>query len=217
MGENRLQKLDEYEAGKRKITVGTAAKTRIGLTHTEILVAAAGALLIGIASLIAIRSSFAVDAVLLYVITAGVAVTVHELGHRYAAHNQKVQTEVKFWELGTVIMFFTGWFAGNVFAQPHRTLREESKEPDHQVEGKISLAGPVISICLGILTVPFLFVGGDIGRIASTLLMMTLLIAVYHLMPFDPMDGKAILQWNKKILIVTLVPLLAVYYYLFLL
>jgi Zn-dependent protease len=217
MGENVLQRVDEYEAKKRAIGIRAAGKTAIGLTHSEILVVIAGALLIGIASLVALRASFEVNTVLLYVITGGVAVTVHEMGHRYAAHHQEVQTEVKFWELGTVIMFFTGWLAGNVFAQPHRTIMEESEEPDHSREGKISLAGPATSIGLAVLTVPFLFVGGDITRIASTLMMMTMLIAVYHLMPFTPMDGKEILHWNRNLLIVTLIPLMAIYYYLFLL
>ncbi len=217
LGENLLQRLDEYEAKKRNISVGLAKKTSIGLTHTEILVAIAGALLIGIATLVALREAFAVNTIALYVVTGGVAITLHEMGHRYAAHHQKVETEVKFWELGAVIMFVTGWFAGNVFAQPHRTVMEESESANHPVEGKISLAGPAVSIVLGIITVPFLFIGGDITRIASVLLMLTLLIAVYHLMPFEPMDGKAIYHWDKRVLVAVLVPLMVVYYYLFLL
>jgi Zn-dependent protease len=217
MGENVLQRVDEYETKKRSIGIRAAGRTAIGLTHSEILVVIAGALLIGIASLVALRASFEVNTILLYVITGGVAVTVHEMGHRYAAHHQDVKTEVKFWELGTIIMFFTGWLAGNVFAQPHRTIMEESEVKDHSREAKISLAGPATSICLAVLTVPFLFVGGDITRIASTLIMMSLLIALYHLMPFTPMDGKEILHWNRNLLIVILIPLMVIYYYLFLL
>jgi hypothetical protein len=217
MGENMLQRLDEYEARKRDISVRMANKTILGLTHAEIAVAIAGAFLIGIATLFALREEFGLNTIALYVVTGGVAVTVHEMGHRYAAHHQDVATEVKFWELGTVIMFFTGWFAGNVFAQPHRTVMEETDSGDHPVEAKISLAGPVVSLCLALITVPFLFVGGEITRIASVLLMLTMLIAVYHLMPFEPMDGKTIYHWNRKLLLVILIPLLAVYYFLFLL
>ena len=216
LGENILQRVDEYEAKKRAIGIRAAGKTALGLTHSEILVVVAGALFIGIASLVAIRAAFEINTILLYVITGGVAVTVHEMGHRYAAHHHEVQTEVKFWALGTIIMFFTGWFAGNVFAQPHRTIMEESEEQDHTREGKISLAGPFASIGLAVLTVPFLFVGGDITTIASTLLMMTLLIAIYHLMPFTPMDGKEILHWNRYLLIFMLIPMVIIYYYLFL-
>jgi len=216
MGENVLQRVDEYEVKKRAIGIRTANKTVIGLTHNEVLVVAAGALLIGIASLVALRAAFEVNTILLYVITGGVAVTVHEMGHRYAAHHQNVQTEVKFWELGTILMFFTGWLAGNVFAQPHRTIMEENEDPDHSRDGKISLAGPLLSIGLAVLTIPFLFIGGDVSRIASTLMMMTMLIAVYHLMPFTPMDGKEILHWNRNLLIIMLIPMMAIYYYLFL-
>ena len=217
MGENALQRLDEYEAKKRKLTVGAAKRTKMGLTHMEIAVAIAGALLIGIASWLALRQAFALNTVFLYIVTGGVAITVHEMGHRFAAHHHEVLTEVKFWEIGTVIMFFTGWLAGNVFAQPHRTVVEEKDEEDHHIDGKISLAGPLVSICLGILVVPFLFVGGDITKIASTLLMMTLLVALYHLMPFGPMDGKAVYRWSKVVLLATIVPLFIIYYYLFLL
>jgi hypothetical protein len=217
LGENLLQRVDEYEAGKRKVTIRDAKKTRLGLTHNEIIVALAGALLIGIASLIALREPFALNNIVLYVATGGVAITVHEMGHRFAAHHQDVKTEVKFWELGAVIMFFTGWFSGSVFAQPHRTIMEEAEETNHPVVGKISLAGPLVSLGLAVVTVPFLFIGGDISKIASVLLMMTLLVAVYHLMPFAPMDGKMIYHWDRRILIGVLVPLLIVYYYMFLL
>jgi hypothetical protein len=217
MGENILQRLEEYEVKKREISVRMANKTMFGLTHTEIAVAIAGAFLIGIATLFALREEFGLSTIALYVVTGGVAVTVHEMGHRYAAHHQDVATEVKFWELGTVIMFFTGWFAGNVFAQPHRTVMEETESGAHPVEAKISLAGPMVSLCLALITVPFLFFGGEITRIASVLLMLTMLIAVYHLMPFTPMDGKTIYHWNRKLLFAILIPLLAVYYFLFLL
>ena len=216
MGENVLQRLDEYEARKRKVAVRDAKKTRLGLTHNEILVAIAGAFLIGIASLVAIHEIFAINSLVLYIVTGGVAITVHEMGHRFAAHHQNVKTEVKFWELGAVIMFFTGWFSGSVFAQPHRTVMEDLEEPNHPVEAKISLAGPLVSLGLAVVTVPFLFLGGDIAKIASVLLMMTLLVAVYHMMPFEPMDGKTVYHWDKRVLIGILVPLLIVYYYLFL-
>lgn len=216
IGENLLQRVEEYEAKKRKVTIRDAKKTRFGLTHNEILVAIAGAVLIGFASLVALHEEFAINSMVLYIATGGVAITVHEMGHRFAAHHQEVQTEVKFWELGAVIMFFTGWFAGSVFAQPHRTIMEDLEEPNHPAEAKISLAGPMVSICLALVTVPFLFVGGDVTKIASVLLMMTLLIAVYHLMPFEPMDGKTVYHWNRTILVGILVPLMVVYYFLFL-
>jgi len=224
VGEHTLQGLDEYEAKKRKIVVRTGKKTILGLTHSEITVAIIGSLLIGFATVIALRSPISITEILIYVLAGGIAVTLHEFGHRYAARRKNVATEVKFWGLGAVTMFITGWFTGNVFAQPQRTLIDEKMVEEKANDGEkipvdvqISLAGPLVNLIIAAITVPFLFVGGEVSRIASIMLMMTLLLAVYHLMPFSPMDGKAIMKWNKWVLAAMLIPLIAVYSYLFLL
>jgi len=223
-GEQTLQSIDEYEAKKRKIVVRTGKKTVLGLTYAEIAVAVIGSILIGVATVIALRDPFSITEILIYVIAGGIAVTLHEFGHRYAAHRKNVATEVKFWELGAITMFITGWFAGNVFAQPQRTIIDEKTVEERAKEGdkipvdvQISLAGPLVNLGIAVITIPFLFVGGEVTRVASIMLMMTLLLAVYHLMPFSPMDGKAIAKWNKGVLAVMLIPLIAVYTYLFLL
>jgi Zn-dependent protease len=223
-GEQTLQSIDEYEAKKRKIVVRTGKKTVLGLTYAEIAVAVIGSILIGVATVIALRDPFSITEILIYVIAGGIAVTLHEFGHRYAAHRKNVATEVKFWELGAITMFITGWFAGNVFAQPQRTIIDEKTVEERANDGdkipvdvQISLAGPLVNLGIAVITIPFLFVGGEVTRVASIMLMMTLLLAVYHLMPFSPMDGKAIMKWNKWALAAMLIPLIAVYTYLFLL
>lgn len=223
LGEHTLQSVDEYETKKRKITVRTGKKTIFGLTHAEIAVAFIGSILIGVATVIALRDPFSITEIAIYIIAGGIAVTLHEFGHRYAAHRKNVATEVKFWELGAVTMFLTGWFTGSVFAQPQRTIidekgvEERSKQGEKiPVEVQISLAGPLVNLGIAVITIPFLFVGGEVTKVASIMLMMTLLLAVYHLMPFNPMDGKAIAKWNKGVLAAILIPLIAVYSYLFL-
>jgi len=224
VGEHTLQSVDEYEAKKRKIVVRTGKRTILGLTHAEIAVAIIGSILIGVATVIALRDPISINEIAIYILAGGIAVTLHEFGHRYAAHRKNVATEVKFWELGAVTMFLTGWLTGNVFAQPQRTIIDErsveEREKDHDkipVEVQISLAGPLVNLAIALVTIPFLFVGGDVTKVASIMLMMTLLLAVFHLMPFAPMDGKAIAKWNKYVLAVILIPLIAVYSYLFLL
>lgn len=224
VGEHTLQSLDEYETKKRNIVVRTGKKTVFGLTYAEITVAVVGSILIGVATVIALRDPFSVTEILIYIVAGGIAVTLHEFGHRYAAHRKNVATEVKFWELGAVTMFLTGWFTGSVFAQPQRTIIDEKtveeRAKDNEripVDVQISLAGPLVNLGIAVITIPFLFVGGEVTKIASIMLMMTLLLAVYHLMPFSPMDGKAIMKWNKYALAALLIPLIAVYSYLFLL
>jgi len=223
IGEQSLQGLDEYEAKRRKITVTKVNKTYFGFSPMEIAVAVGGAILIGLASILALRDPFSVQTIVIYIVAGGIAVTFHELGHRYAAKRKNVATEMKFWELGAATMFLTGWFAGNVFAQPQRTLIDEKGLEEHAhdegkipVEVQISLAGPLVNLAMALIIIPFLFVGGVVTQIASIMLMVTLLIAVYHLMPFSPMDGKAIYKWNKWALVLMLLPLIAIYYYLFL-
>jgi Zn-dependent protease len=224
VGEHTLQSVDEYEAKKRKIVVRTGKRTILGLTHAEIAVAIIGSILIGVATVIALRDPISINEIAIYILAGGIAVTLHEFGHRYAAHRKNVATEVKFWELGAVTMFLTGWLTGNVFAQPQRTIIDErsveEREKDHDkipVDVQISLAGPLVNLAIALVTIPFLFVGGEVTKVASIMLMMTLLLAVFHLMPFAPMDGKAIAKWNKYVLAVILIPLIAVYSYLFLL
>jgi hypothetical protein len=203
------------ESKMRTIAVKAREPLVLGLSGIEILVAVIGALLYGLAFMVSKKSTLSVEIFLLYIVTAGVAITIHEVGHRYIARKYHDQVELKLWDIGILSMFLTALITGVVFAKPSRNLIAGAGSlPEAQV-GRIMIAGPVISVAAALVFVPFLFLGGAFQAAATMSIMFNLIVGTYHLMPFTPMDGRSILKWNGILWFVLFVPLVTAYVLLF--
>jgi Zn-dependent protease len=215
LGENFSERLTDFEIERRALSIGLNQKPFLGVIQFEVVVGVAGSLLFGLASLIAYRAPFSLDSIAIYFIAAGVAIMVHEVAHWYAARRLKKATEIQFWGLGTVIMFLTGWLSGNVFGQPCRTMIEGVHEMEGPESGKIMLAGPLVSVGVAAASIPLIYMGGDLARIGQLSIILNLVLAVYHMMPFKPMDGKVIYKWNRMVWAIVFFPILMAYIYTF--
>ena len=103
---------------------------------------------------------------------------------------------------------------GNVFATPSKnSIRAE--EVEKRRKGYIFLAGPMVNIAFAILFYPLMSIGGFIGQLATVSVPLNLMLAVYALMPFDPMDGVEIFRWRKLVWLFLFVPVFAAYFYIF--
>lgn len=198
----------EKEVEARKLKVEKKKKAIIlGVSGKEMLVGLACAALFAIAYLIADRLDILPGNILLYIVVGGVVSVLHDFGHRLTAYIFKVDSEYKFWGIGTIIMLLTSWLFGTVFAQPGRFLLDNEKEgedkdaiqarKDTRKMALITLAGPIISFVLCIAFVPLMFFGGVIAEIGLLGFSMNLVTVVYNLMPFKPMDGNTIWHWSK--------------------
>ena len=134
----------------------------------------------------------------------GVGFILHELGHKYMSMKHGYRAEFELWSLGLVIALITA-FLGFVFAAPG-SVKTYADEMTDEINGKITLAGPMANIGLAIL---FLLIAALIYpfSIHSELFRLIYLIctvgfsvnsflAAFNLLPFYSLDGTKVMKWS---------------------
>jgi Zn-dependent protease len=115
-------------------------------------------------------------------------------------------------------MFLTAWLFGNAFAQPYRNLVNREGGPDETRETGIEMvAGPVVSIILMVLFLAMVRLGGVWAIAGGVGFTINLITAVYSLMPISTMDGGAIWRWNRSLYLALFIPMIAFYFFTFML
>ena len=141
-------------------------------------------------------------------LTAGIGFLLHELAHKVMAirYGQVAAFKASY---GMLVMAVLVSFAGFIFAAPgavyHRGRITERQG------GLIALAGPVTNLALAI---PFFFVFVMAYGIESQLLYqigrygvaINLLLAGFNMLPFGPLDGATIKQWDGQVWALVAIP-----------
>lgn len=149
---------------------------------------------------------------LIYIVVAGLAVSIHDLVHRYMAWRHNVPTEYKFWFLGTAIMFITALAFGVVYSSPSRLAIAEADKMTEKQQAMVYGSGPVVSIILFGVFAALIPLGGAASTIGKLGASMNLLTAAYAMMPFVPMDGHRVYKWKKWVWAVLFLPTLVLYF-----
>jgi PKD repeat protein len=212
-----VEKLSAKEVEARRIAVRQMERHFLGLSATEIIVIEAAVIMTALAFILADRAEMTLTTVMIYIAVGAVSVVLHDFAHRYFATKHGHDADTQFWGLGTVIMFLTAWLYGNAFAQSYRNLVNRDKEDEPREMGIEMVAGPLVSIIL-----MFVFLGmvtmGDLWAIAGGIgFTINLITAVYSLMPIETMDGGAIWKWNRGLYLTLFIPMIAFYFYTFML
>jgi Zn-dependent protease len=126
----------------------------------------------------------------------------HELAHKIAAQRRGYRAEFQMFPMGLLIALLTS-FVGFLFALPGATVVEEIY--DVRDFGRTSLAGPLVNLvqggafaAVGVL----LFLpnpGGLLPQILYPLGFFNGWFATFNLLPFDPLDGRKVLRWNRLV------------------
>jgi sugar lactone lactonase YvrE len=197
-------------------TITSDAPETAHITRNEIFVMLLSPLLLAGAFVFAERTWNLPAAMGIYVIVAAVAMIGRDLVQKGVARYLAIYSKLRFWSLGTIIMFATGGLFGSVFGSVTRfDLNENLIAGESQHKQKkialVALAGPVMSVILAAVFL-FLFpIGGIFYLIGITGFSMNLMSATYSMMPFIPMEGADVYKWHLKIWLLIFVPLMLAY------
>ncbi|MCQ2070504.1 MAG: Zn-dependent protease [archaeon] len=128
----------------------------------------------------------------------------HELGHKFTAQNLGYWSEYRMSLEGlglAVVMSFVGF----LFAAPGAVCIYGNVHPSDN--GKISIAGPIVNIVLAAIGLAgcLAFNGEPMVVLFYLLFSLNASLAVFNMLPFGPLDGKKIMEWNIVIWLVFIV------------
>lgn len=137
--------------------------------------------------------------------TAGIGFLFHELMHKYVAQSYGLFAEFKAYYKMLWLAILLSFF-GFIIAAPGAVYIRGNITKEKN--GKISLAGPVTNLILGVLFLILLFVLSPEGFFKAFLgfgLTINSLLAAFNMIPAGPFDGSKVIAWNKKVYYITLI------------
>ena len=131
--------------------------------------------------------------------TAGIGFLLHEMMHKYVAQKYGLWAEFRAF-YGMLWFAIAASFFGFIFAAPGAVFIRGliSKERN----GKISVAGPVTNIVLGVLFLVLLLAFGKdgiFGYFFETGLTINALLGAFNMIPLMPFDGAKVIAWDKGV------------------
>ncbi|MFC6953064.1 metalloprotease [Halorubellus litoreus] len=129
-------------------------------------------------------------------LTAGVAFLLHELAHKVVAQHfgQIAEFRADYQMLGLAIL---SAMVGFLFAAPGAVYHRGNITPKQN--GLIAIAGPVTNLVLaGVFFALFVVAPGDglLSTVASLGVWINAFLAGFNMIPFGPLDGKTVKDWN---------------------
>ena len=213
IGGHAVEKISAAEIERRGISARSFERLYFGLSPIEMIIIEVAVIMFALAFILADRVELSLTTVLIYIAVGAISVILHDFAHRYFATKHGCDADIQFWGLGTIVMFLTAWLYGNAFAQSYRNIVNRPGYDDVREIGIEMLSGPCVSIILMLLFLAIIPLG-DIWAIAGGVgFTINLITAVYSMMPIETMDGLAIWKWNRAIYLLLFIPLIAFYFF----
>ncbi len=128
--------------------------------------------------------------------TVGSGFVLHELSHKFVAERYGYWAEFRMWPMGILLAIATS-LVGFIFAAPGATYISGLSVSSEQ-NGRISLAGPLTNVAVGLIFLPFLIIGsGSLELLGFIGFSVNMFLAVFNMLPFLPLDGAKVFAWSK--------------------
>lgn len=131
-------------------------------------------------------------------VTVGLGFVLHEIAHKLMAIRYGFWAEYKLWPEGLILALVTSYF-GFVFAAPG-AVYIHGTYIDRDINGKISIAGPLTNIMLAVI---FLMASSvlpsPLGDIAVLGYAVNSFLALFNLIPIAVLDGAKVFRWSPLI------------------
>jgi Zn-dependent protease len=127
----------------------------------------------------------------------------HEISHKFMAQRHGLWAEYRMFPQGLYLALFLGIFTPFVFAAPGAVMFSGGSRV-HET-GKIAMAGPLANIAIAAIVFPLyitVFYESSIGQLLGFICLINTFLAMFNLLPFGPLDGLKIINWNATIWII---------------
>lgn len=138
---------------------------------------------------------------ILMLLTFGVAFIAHELAHKFVAQRYGFWAEFRYWETGLILGLMMA-FTPILFLAPGAVYISAYGISMRQ-NAYISLAGAATNVGLALIFSVFAPIFSPdptsfANSISSYAIRINLLLAMFNLLPFPPLDGSKVFAWDAK-------------------
>ena len=138
-----------------------------------------------------------IQPMILALFTVGIAFLLHEMAHKVVAQKYGCWAEFRMSPTMLIFAILLAYSVGIVFAAPGAVMIFGQYITRSQ-NGKIAIAGPIMNLFLVFLFLPLLGFSGFIAKMGIYGALINILIALFNLLPFGPLDGRKVIEWNKS-------------------
>jgi len=132
-------------------------------------------------------------------VTGGAGFLLHELAHKVVAQHYGYWAEFRA-DYEMLAVTIASGAVGFLYAAPG-AVEIRGQRIDERSNGIIALAGPVTNVALFSFFAPLSLIasGGILGFIASFGAFINAFLAAFNMVPFGPLDGTKVFEWDKRV------------------
>jgi len=145
--------------------------------------------------------------------TVGISFIIHEMSHKIVAQRFGSWAEFRMSPIMLLLMLILVYQFGILFAAPGAVMIYGGNVGRRE-NGRISLAGPLSNLLLGMAFFLLLSEQGILYEIGRYGVIVNIALALFNMIPFGIFDGRKVWEWNKLVyLLVVIAALLLLYLY----
>ncbi len=139
---------------------------------------------------------------------------IHEFAHKFTAQHYGLWSEFRMMAQGYYLSLIAILFSVPIFGTG---AVFSAGSPTPEQDGKINLAGPASNAAIAIFctigAVVSAALGGGLSPVAdfafSYLIQLNAFLGLFNMIPFQPLDGATVINWDKRIWLAMVIVLLA--------
>jgi len=146
--------------------------------------------------------------------TVGISFIIHEMSHKIVAQRFGSWAEFRMSPFMLFLMLVLVYEFGILFAAPGAVMIYGGSVGRRE-NGRISLAGPLSNLILGMVFFLLLSEQGILYEIGRYGVIINIILALFNMIPFGIFDGRKVWDWNKLVYIgFVAAALLLLYFYI---